>query len=94
MCKGYNFVARQWYGECWFGDDETYNKYGTADDCICEGANVGGHRNCVYAYSKNPNWWIVDLGEPFVIDTVTIYKNSGAHCNNIVVELQDIPTYE
>jgi len=67
LCKGYNFVARQAGGECWCANDETYNKYGTADDCICEEVEVGGFRNCVYAYNRNHNWWVDDLEEVLLL---------------------------
>ena len=53
LCKGYNFVARQYYGECWCGDDENYDKHGAADDCICEEETVGDWRNCVYEYKTS-----------------------------------------
>ena len=53
LCKGYNFVARQYYGQCWCGDDDNYDKHGAADDCICEGETVGDWRNCVYEYKTS-----------------------------------------
>ena len=51
-CAGYNYVGRQYHGECWCGN-EGYDKYGEMFDCDCEnkkGNNVGGKRNCVYDF--------------------------------------------
>ena len=53
LCKDYNFVARQYYGQCWCGDDDNYDKHGAADDCICEEETVGDWRNCVYEYKTS-----------------------------------------
>jgi len=50
LCRGYNFVARQYTGECWCGNDDNYDKYGASNNCNCEGTNVGGWLNCVYKY--------------------------------------------
>ena len=48
-CKEYNYVARQYYGECWCGNGD-YNKHGIAYGCDCDGKDVGGWKNCVYEY--------------------------------------------
>jgi len=49
-CKGYQYLGRQWYGECWCAN-AGYDKYGKEHGgCDCNGRNVGGWRNCVYAY--------------------------------------------
>merc|ERR1711957_284739 len=53
LCKGYKFVARQYYGQCWCGDDDNYDRHGAADDCICEGETVGDFRMCVFEYKTS-----------------------------------------
>ena len=61
LCKGYNFVARQWKGECWCGDDETYNKHGTANNCICEGAVVGRSVDLITGREVGPTFIIANV---------------------------------
>merc|ERR1712161_29990 len=48
-CKGYTYLGRQWYGECWCGNSG-YDRYGKTGGCNCDGRNAGGWRNCVYEY--------------------------------------------
>lgn len=51
-CLGYNYFGRQWYGECWCGDND-YDKYGEATSCKCHEKNVGNWKNCVYEYERS-----------------------------------------
>jgi len=51
-CKGYTYLGRQWYGECFCGNSG-YDRCGKhPGGCNCEGTFVGGSRNCVYEYKK------------------------------------------
>lgn len=51
-CRGYKYLGRQWTGQC-FCANSGYDRYGVErGGCNCNGRNVGGWRNCVYAYVK------------------------------------------
>jgi len=50
-CSEFSYIGRQWTGECWCGN-EGYDKYGETKGCDCEGSNVGGWKNCVWAKDR------------------------------------------
>merc|ERR1719157_536204 len=42
-CKGYTYLGRQWYGECWCGNSG-YDRYGKTGGCNCDGRYAGSWR--------------------------------------------------
>merc|ERR1740124_990212 len=54
LCAGYNYFGRQYYQECWCGNDN-YDKHGKSDKCACDSTgNIGDWLNCVYKYEDSP----------------------------------------
>jgi hypothetical protein len=52
--KGYLYAGRQYYGECYCGNDG-YDKHGVKEKgCYkCDSDNVGSNRNCIYLLTDN-----------------------------------------
>lgn len=46
--KGMTYFAREWKGQCFCGDDNDYDKHGSASGCDCCGDNVGASKMCVW----------------------------------------------
>ena len=45
-------MGHQYDKECWCGND--YGKQGEAEDCSCDGENIGAWKQCVYSLPPNP----------------------------------------